>query len=135
MNPIKSLFSKQVKFPFWWLFKSPQRALGLNTLWNDLKGISITLFRWIFPQKKLQTISICVGLYNRSDMLLNYLIPSLQKCNHNHLIELSIFDCASTDRANLENEIRKVYKGRLLFRSEPISFSRAKVFKKQLSKA
>jgi glycosyltransferase involved in cell wall biosynthesis len=135
MNYIKSLLSTQIKFPFWWLFKSPQREWGIKTVWNDLIGIGYTLFRWVFPQKKLQPISICVGVYNRSDMLLNHLVPSIQKCADNHLIELSIFDCSSTDRNNLEIEIRKVYQGKLQFRSEPISFSRAKAFNRAIDQS
>jgi len=125
-----------VKFPLWYLFKAPQRKLGWHTLLNDITGILLFLFyQLLAPFVKLKPISICVGIYNRSDMFLDYFIPSLLKVKHLQFVELSIFDCNSDDKDDLLLAIKKKYHGSLVFNSEPINFSRAKSFNKAVKQS
>ncbi|MFI5222257.1 MAG: galactosyltransferase-related protein [Bacteroidia bacterium] len=130
LKQIKSLIPKSWKFPLWWIFKSPQREFGWFTLTNDLIALFTFCFYAIFRIKKLQPVSICTGIYNRSDMYLNHFLESLQHVKYPELIELSAFDCGSDDVMNLENEIRKKWKGKLKFTSEKIKFARAYSFNK-----
>ncbi|MCG9881497.1 MAG: galactosyltransferase-related protein [Bacteroidia bacterium] len=125
---LKSWIPNSVKFPLWWLFKSPQRAFGINTLFQDIRGVFIYLFRRYIYSVQPRNLSVCVGIYNRSEIFLKHFVPSLAACNHATLIELSVFDCGSNDIQNLEQEIKKIFPGKLLFRSEPIPFARSKAF-------
>lgn len=112
----------------WYVFKAPQRKFGIQTLYNDLKGIGIFIFRNLLPKKTLKPVSICVGIYNRSETFLTNFLPSLSAIEYLKDVELSVFDCGSTDIENLEENITRIYKGKLTYRVEPISFSRAKAF-------
>jgi len=132
---VKAWLPNSIKFPLWWIFKSPQRTLGYGTLWRDLQGIALYLFRKYVFSVQPKPISICVGIYNRSEIFLQHFIPSLAQCQHAELIELSVFDCGSTDIPNLQQRIQEVYKGKLIFRSEPIPFTRAKSFNEAVSQA
>jgi hypothetical protein len=73
-------------------------------------------------------VSICVGIKDRSDMLLNYLIPSINNCNNREYIQLSIYDCGSTDIVDLWAEVIKTYKGNLVFSSQNEKFTRTHSF-------
>jgi glycosyltransferase involved in cell wall biosynthesis len=132
---IKSLIPNNWKYPLWYIFKSPQRSISWYTLLTDFRGIGIYVYRTIFPFKKLQPISICTGIKNRSDNYLNHFLESLQHIEHPELIELSVFDCASDDVDNLEERIRKKWNGKLVFNSEPRAFSRSYTFNKAIKQA
>ncbi len=125
---MKSYLPNSIKFPLWWLVKSPQRALGIGTLFRDLKGLFYILLAQTPFKPKPQPISICVGILNRSSQFLTHFLPSLNQCEHLHLIELSVFDCGSTDVQNLQQEIQSIFKGKLIFRSEPRPFARSYAF-------
>lgn len=124
----KYLPSKWKQF-LWFLFKSPQRKYGgKGTLYTDMIG-------WFAIQKKanqLNPITICTGLKNRSKPFLEVLIPSLNKCQYKELITLTVFDCNSSDVANLKEEISKIWKGELHFDSEDREFARAYTFNKAI---
>jgi hypothetical protein len=68
-------------------------------------------------------------------LFLKYFLPSLNKINHKDLIELSVFDCNSNDTPNLENEIRKVWLGQLIFKSEDVPFTRSFTFNKAVEQS
>jgi glycosyltransferase involved in cell wall biosynthesis len=127
---IKSILPNHWKYPFWFLFKSPQRDIGWHTLANDLKGIGIYLKSNLTKPKEFETVSICTGIYNRSEHYLNTFLMSINKLQHQNLIELSVYDCGSTDVADLEKEIRKRWSGKLVFYSEKIPFTRSYSFNK-----
>ncbi len=124
---LKSIFPQGVKYPLWWLFKAPQRSYGFYTVITDLYA----LVRTVSPLKtEPVAISICVGLYNRSETFLQYFLPSIAQCENAHLIELSVFDCGSLDAAQLEKEIRLQFAGKVIFKSQVHPFSRAFAFNK-----
>ncbi len=113
----------------WRIFKSPERKwIGFSTLITDTLG-HLYIF---FNNKNLKPITVCVGAKNRSNALLTHLVGSLQQCENNDLITLSIFDCNSNDVVNLSDEIKKIWKGKLIFQSEDISFTRSKTFNKAI---
>lgn len=129
MNTLKSLLPSFVKYPLWFVFKSPQRKLGWYTLWLDIGAyLKVYIINQLFKKKSLEPISICVGIFNRSDVFLNHFIKSLVFCKHPHLIELSVFDFGSTDINDLKTEIEKTYKGKLVFKSQTGNFTRAVAF-------
>jgi glycosyltransferase involved in cell wall biosynthesis len=132
---IKSLIPNNWKYPVWWIFKAPQRKISWITLLTDIKSIAIYVFRTLFPCKKLQPISICTGIKNRSDNYLNHFLESIINLEHQELIELSVFDCQSNDIDNLEQRIREKWKGKLVFNSENINFSRSYTFNRAISQA
>lgn len=110
----------------WWVFKSPQRTqVGFATLLTDIKGAWAIQTKSIKP---LQPISICIGIKNRSEHLLNHVLPSLNKANNKDLIRLSIFDAGSSDNANLELAIRNIWKGHLIYTCKEQTFTRSKTF-------
>ena len=122
MSFVKRLLPKSLKQFLWFVFKAPQRKwIGFSTLVSDFKA-------WVSSRLKpnnLQAISICIGVKNRSENLLNHVIPSLNVCANKDLIELSIFDCGSNDVHNLEQEIRKVWLGKLVYNEVPQKFARS----------
>lgn len=122
---MKKFIPQFIKYPLWWLFKSPQRAVPGPNLRNDLLGLWRYLMVKCFGFRKPQNISVCVGLKNRSDQFLNYFLPSLNQCEYLDCIELSVFDCGSTDTPELEKSIRNIFLGKLTFCSESLPFSRA----------
>ncbi|MDZ4668224.1 MAG: galactosyltransferase-related protein [bacterium] len=132
---MKSYLPNFIKFLPWWLLKSPQRKLGITTLWRDFVG----LFYWLIEQTPFKaeptTISICVGLYNRSSVFLEHFMPSLFLCQNQHLIELSIFDCGSTDEPILLQKIQAQFKGKIVFRSEPSPFARSYAFNQAVAQS
>ena len=131
----KSLIPKMWKYPLWWIFKSPQREFGWSTLIQDFSAIAAFCFYSLFKFKKLKQISICVGIYNRSEIFVYGFLNSLQNVKNKNLIELSVFDCGSNDVENLELEIRKKWNGNLVFNQERIKFTRAKSFNKAVEQS
>lgn len=125
---MKQHLPQWIRFPLWWLFKSPQRVAGPASLLRDLKGLCIVVIRYLFPLRHLEPVSVCVGLKDRSDLFLRCFLPSLAKCDHAHLLELSVFDCGSKDAEQLEKEVRSSFPGKVVFHSEPHEFSRAFAF-------
>jgi glycosyltransferase involved in cell wall biosynthesis len=131
---IKQFLPKRFKQFLWFVFKSPQRRwheLGYSTLFTDLKG-------WLSTRKKpgtLQPITICIGIKNRSNNLLNFVIPSLNNAHHRELITLSVYDCGSDDVLNLENDIKHLWKGQLIYQSNTQDFARSKAFNSALKQA
>jgi glycosyltransferase involved in cell wall biosynthesis len=109
--------------------------LGMHTVLTDVLGLTIYVTRFFFPKKKLQPLSICTGIYNRSSNYLNRLLNSLEHAEYKHLIELSVFDCCSDDISDLEAEIRKRWKGKLVFTREPVKFARSYTFNKAVDQA
>ena len=122
MKFLKRLLPKSFKQFLWFVFKSPQRNwIGFSSVISDLRA-------WISTRNtpsQLQAIGVCIGIKNRSYNLLNYVIPSLNACRHSELIELSIYDCGSDDVQNLEEEIRKVWKGKLVYTQVQQKFARS----------
>jgi glycosyltransferase involved in cell wall biosynthesis len=131
---IKRLIPNSLKYPFWWLFKSPQRKLGWFTLSTDLRGLFLFL-RAHMISPALHPVSICTGIYNRSPLYLAHFLESINRAKHAELIELSVFDCGSTDIADLEAAISQQWKGKLVFAGEPVKFSRAYSFNHAVKQA
>jgi len=70
-------------------------------------------------------ICVCIGIRNRSNMLLKFAIPSLNNCERKEEIALSIFDCHSNDIPNLEEQIKKLWKGKLYYTNARNKFTRS----------
>lgn len=134
-NKIKSFIPASWKFPLWWIFKSPQRKFGRHTFSNDMSAMLAFCFYRFIRFKKLQPVSICVGIYNRSEIFMNGFLNSISKVKNQNLIELSVFDCGSIDVVNLEAEIRKKWNGNLVFSKEKIKFTRASAFNKAVEQS
>lgn len=69
----------------------------------------------------METIGICVGHKNRSDMLVSCLLESLNRCDHQKFIQLSVFDCGTP---GIEEKIKDVWKGSLILNSNEMNFTR-----------
>lgn len=117
------------------MFKAPQRKFGMYTLIKDVYGMLIYLFKPAYKPESLRPVTICTGLYNRSDMYLNKLLERVNQTTNKHLITLSVFDCGSTDLKSLEESIRKKWAGKLVFCQEKAPFSRAFAFNKAVNNA
>lgn len=116
----------------WFVFKAPQRKLvGFGTLLTDLRGAVSILLNLLLPKKR-QAIWICTGNFNRSKALLNFLIRSMSEAENKEMLALSVVDCGSTDIQNLEEEIRKIWAGELVFSSTYEPFSRSKAFNRAI---
>jgi glycosyltransferase involved in cell wall biosynthesis len=135
---IKSLIPVSLKIIPSYIFKSPQRVAGYRTIWIEIRGIIGLLFHPLYSilfKPKLKPISICTGLKNRSSNYLNIFLESILKLDHPELIELSVFDCGSDDVAELESEIRKKWKGKLVFSKQKIEFSRSFAFNRAVEQS
>jgi len=117
------------------MFKSPQREFGMFTLINDLIALVSFCFYSVLKIKKIKRISICVGIYNRSELFLDHFVESLNHAKHNEMIELSVFDCGSNDIENLEYKIKEKWKGELKFSSQNNKFTRAFSFNKAVEQS
>jgi hypothetical protein len=126
---LKALFPVWMKRIPWYIFKSNQRSVGFSYSWFvEIRG-SFTFLKHIFKTASpLRPISICTGIKNRTDNYLDYVLPSILKMKNQDMIELSVFDCGSEDVTRLESEIRRQWKGKLVFISEPVDFTRAYAF-------
>lgn len=125
---IKKTIPNNLKYPLYFVFKAPQRSFATKSIYYDFKGICIYIWYKLFPFKMLKPITICTGIYNRSDNYLFHLLSSINLAKHQHLITLSVFDCNSTDVKNLKSEIEKKWKGKLIFNIENRDFSRSYAF-------
>lgn len=115
----------KLKQGLWWIFKSPQRQwVGWSTLLTDFRGY----LAYQLKSGELQPISICIGIKNRSEHLLNHVLPSLNACENGNLIHLSVYDAGSSDNENLEEAIRQVWKGALIYHCQEQNFTRSKTF-------
>ena len=132
MSFLKRLLPKPFKQFLWFVFKSPQRKwVGFSSVLSDFKA-------WYAARKRpnnLHAISVCVGIKNRSHNLLSHLIPSLNACANLDCIELSVFDCGSDDVQNLVQEIRKAWKGKLVYAEVPQNFARSISFNAAVKQA
>ncbi len=129
MSILKTLLPAFIKYPLWFIFKSPQRKLGWYTLWLDMMTyLNVYFINPLSKKKSPEPISICVGIYNRSEVFINHFIKSLAQCKNQHLIELSVIDFGSTDIDNLRTEIEKTFNGKLVFNTITGSFTRAVAF-------
>jgi len=131
---VKKFLPNAVKYPFWYLLKAPQRSISSGTLWRDIRGLFIYFFRQ-FRKKENYTISICIGIANRTQMLLHHVLPSLLAIEKNENIELSIYDMGSEDYILLEEEIRKNWKGKLIFTHVEEKFTRSKAFNQAVNQS
>lgn len=126
---------KKLRQFFWFLLKSPQRKwIGWQTIWTDIAGV-VSLITRSGVIKKKDIIWICVGNKNRSSSLLKYLVKSLADCEENSNLALSVADCNSTDVSDLENEIKKIWKGPLIFTVKDEPFARSVVFNRAVNQA
>ena len=105
---LKSLVPDFIKYFLWFVFKSPQRKIGWFTLKLEVYAYLKVFYASIFGFKPLIKISICVGIYNRSEIFLKYFVSSLSRCKHQDLIELSVFDMGSDDIKDLKKEIELI---------------------------
>lgn len=107
--------------------------MGLRSYRTDLAGI-FSLLKNAFLPTPDYIIWICTGNFNRSRSLINNLISSAAALN-NSAIGFSIADCNSTDSDDLEAEIRKIWKGPLVFSKNQVVFTRASAFNKAIEQA
>ena len=122
----------------WYILKSPQRELGLLKTWKtEITGISYFAAKKILNPRKqeLQALSICTGIKNRTQNYLDFVLSSVLKMKHQHLIELSVYDCGSGDADFFKAELRKKWKGKLVFVSEERQFTRSFSFNKAIEQA
>ena len=135
-NKLKAWLPVWTKKIPWYLFKSPQRKTGF---WFSIKveiyGISSWLIHIVLRRKSLQPISICTGIKGRATNYLTYVLPSIIAMEHQELIEISIFDCGAEDTQRLEDEIRKQWKGKLVFITNEQPFARSLAFNKAIAQA
>jgi glycosyltransferase involved in cell wall biosynthesis len=124
---MKKLLPNWLKFPLWYIFKSPQRAVGFKSLQNDLIGIIRFFLVQTIPFDKDTKLSICVGNLNRNAMILNYLLPSLKKLRFKENIEIVLVDFGSENFNELKKTLEVEWTGRLNIISlgEPFTRSRA----------
>lgn len=124
---MKKLLPNWLKFPFWYVFKSPQRKVGLRSLYLDLIGIFRFFLVQTIPFKKSIRLSICVGNLNRNAMILKYLLPSLNKLEYKENIELVLVDFGSENFNDLKDRLAVDWSGKLNIISlkEPFTRSRA----------
>lgn len=80
-------------------------------------------------------ISICVGIKNRTLSLIDNLITSLNDCNNKEQLELSIYDCGSTDIDSLYEIVRTYWKGRLVYYKEDRPFERSYSFNRAVEQS
>lgn len=133
---IKKLLPTNFKKLLWFIFKAPQRKLTKGSFYRDIKGLCIYhLSSILFLKQKLEPITICTGIYNRSDNYLTIFLPSVATCSNKDLITLSVFDCGSNDVEHLEQKIRNIWDGDLHYNMEHMPFTRAKSFNKAVKYA
>ncbi len=135
ISRMKKLLPHTLKHLLWYVFKSPQRSLSKGSLYRDIYGWLCLWYYGIFPPRRLQPITICTGLYNRTEPYVHFFLSSVNRCKHLHLITLSVFDCGSNDTGDLKKTIQEHWKGPLLFQQESVKFSRSYSFNKAISAA
>ena len=123
---------KNIRHFAWFLIKSPQRSIvGYNTLAVDIKGF----IKKQISKKPSEKLWVCVGVYNRSEKLLNVLIPSLLSSLDPSKLALSIMDCGSDDYEILKSEIQKKWPYELIINQKVQAFTRAKIFNQAIAQA
>ncbi len=135
---LKSHIPVWLKYLPWYIFKSPQRQLGLAKTWYiELSGIThFTVNKLLNPKRhKLRPVSICTGIKNRTANYLGFVLPSVLKMHHQHLIELSVYDCGSVDVEFFRKELEEKWQGKLVFISEPVPFTRSLSFNRAIAQA
>jgi glycosyltransferase involved in cell wall biosynthesis len=131
MKFLKRIIPVPIKYILWYVLKSPQRKLGF---WNSISLEISALFVWITHilflsnKTKLRPISICTGIKDRTSQYLDYMLPSILKMAHQDLVEISIYDVGSEDVTFLEQRIKELWKGKLVFNSDPQPFTRSVSF-------
>ena len=111
-------------YPFWYLFKAPQRQFGIGSVYRDLIGILWFLIGAKIPVQ-LKPISICIAIKNRNEELENLILKSLEKVENPGLIELSIFDAGTEKMLQLNELIKAKQKFQIQFNAENKNFERA----------
>ncbi|MCO6495450.1 MAG: glycosyltransferase [Bacteroidetes bacterium] len=119
----------KLKYPFWYIFKAPQRKLSKGTFKRDLQGVLRYSFR-LFLKNTPEPISICVGISNRTEQFLQFVLPSIIALEQKTDVELSVYDMGSTDFDLLSESIKNQWKGKLIINHTDEKFSRAKAFNK-----
>lgn len=132
---MKQFIPAPLKFALWFIFKSPQRKLGYHTLWSDVKGLFFYCRYYFVLAPKDQKMSICIGNYNRSAMIRNYLLPALNKLERQQDIELVITDFNSLDGADLKLFLEANWKGTLRFIAVDAPFTRARAINEAVESA
>jgi glycosyltransferase involved in cell wall biosynthesis len=124
---MKNLLPNWLKFPFWYIFKSPQRQTGFKSVYLDFLGLLRFVLVQAIPFNKASKLSICVGNLNRNEMILNYFLPSMNKLRYKENIELVLVDFGSENFDVLKEKLSKIWEGNLKIISlnEPFTRSRA----------
>jgi hypothetical protein len=136
ISDIKKYLPVWIKWLPSWLLLADQRQEGVAYTWMvEARGCLSFIKKTVLPGKKLKPVTICTGIKNRTENYLNYVLPSLLKMKNQELICLSVFDCNSEDSKNIEDEIRKVWKGTLIFESADVPFTRSYSFNKAIENA
>ncbi len=116
---------KKIKYFLWKLFKSPERKwVGWSTLFTDFRSQLYSVF--FMPKSK--PITVCVGVKNRSNYLLQVLIHSLNQVHDKNNVALCVLDCGSNDVVDLHNEIKQKWDGNLIYHLHEQNFERSKVY-------
>ena len=127
---------KALKAFYRFLFKWPARKyLGFYTVFIDIKAICLKLFSKSVTEASLKKISICVGVKNRSNALLNQLVSSLNQLAYKDMIELSVVDCNSEDHSDLSGAIKAIWKGPMVYNRVDTAFARSLVFNQAVKQA
>ncbi len=122
---IKKIIPVGFKYPFWYVFKAPQRKFGIGSIGRDLLGILRYLCAQIYKTSPLKPISICIGIKDRNIELQTHVLNSLKHIANPELVELCIFDCGSEDSATLSTIIQANTTVKLKFHSVQMNFERA----------
>lgn len=122
---IKKIIPVGFKYPFWYVFKAPQRKFGIGSIGRDLLGILRYYFAQFYKPSPLKTISICIGIKDRTFELQTYVLKSLKYIANPELVELCIFDCGSEDSATLSTIIQANTTVKLKFHATQMNFERA----------
>jgi predicted glycosyltransferase involved in capsule biosynthesis len=129
---LKRLLPKNVKQFLWFIVKSPQRKwIGYSTLFLDLRAYVAAFFN----TSKKQKITVCVGVKNRTENLLSFLITSMNACKDKDFLALSVCDCGSTDVEDLKKSIQEIWKGDLKFETSNQDFARTISFNRAVKMA
>lgn len=124
---MKKLFPNWLKFPFWYIFKAPQRSVSVKSVLLDFYGLLKFVLVQTVPYNKQAKLSICVGNYNRNEMILAHLLPSLKQLSYLKNIELVLVDFGSSNFEILQQTLEKEWEGGLniIVLDEPFTRARA----------
>jgi len=129
---IKRYLPNSIKESLHFWFKSDQRALGYFTI--GLDALAWIRFH-ISGKRKLNPISICLGLLNRTDMVINELLPSIAKLYNLNLIHFTIVDCGSENLIKLRKELDRLMPNHYQIIETKQDFHRARVYNQAISMA